>query len=94
MLVTTNASWLTRGVNANQKKMRFNHYEKLFVMSIQIVTTDKGIRVWDKTVTTYEQMKIGLTSIYIKRKVQSDGFYNTKLMPLDDLIISHRLCTI
>ena len=45
-------------VNTNQNNMRFNHYEN----------------VWANEATTYEQTKVGLTSIYIKRKVQSDGF--------------------
>ena len=61
-------------VNARQNNLRFNHYENVLAASTQIAMTNKGIRVWDKTVATYEQTKIGLTCIYIKRKVQSDGF--------------------
>ena len=62
-----------KGVNARQNNLRFKHYENVLAASTQIATTNKGIRVWDKTVTTYKQTKVGLTCIYIKRKVQNDG---------------------
>ena len=68
-----------KGVNARQNDLRFKHYENVLAASTQIATTNKGIRVWDKTVTTYEQTKVGLTCIYIKRKVQNDG---VSILPL------------
>ena len=63
-----------KGVNASQNNLRFNHYENVLATSTQIATTNKGKGFWDKTVTMYEQTKVGLTCIYIKRKVQNDGF--------------------
>ena len=68
-----------KGVNGRQNDLRFKHYESVLASSTQITTTNRGIRVWDKTVTTYEQTKVGLTCIYIKRKVQDDGVSTTPL---------------
>ena len=62
-----------KGVNARQNDLQFKHYENVIASSSQIATTNKGIRVWNKTVTTYEQTKVGLTCMYIKRQVQNDG---------------------
>ena len=63
----------------NRNNLQFEHYKKVLDESTQIGTVNKGIRVWNKTVTTYEQTKIGLTSIYIKRKVHSDGISTSPL---------------
>ena len=62
-----------KGLNARQNDLRFNHYEQVLDSSSQLATTNNGIRVWQKTVNTYQQTKVGLTCIYIKRQVQSDG---------------------
>ena len=62
-----------KGVNASQNDLRFKHYEHVLASSSQLATTNKGIRVWNKTVTTYAQTKVRLTCIYAKRQVQSDG---------------------
>ena len=68
-----------KAVNAKQNDLRFKHYERVLAASTQIATTNRGIRVWDKTVTTYQQTKVGLTSIYIKRQVQNDGISTRSL---------------
>ena len=68
-----------KGVNGKQNDLRFKHYESVLASSTQIATTNRGIRVWDKTVTTYAQTKVGLTCIYIKRQVQADGVSTTSL---------------
>ena len=62
-----------KGVNGKQNDLRFNNYENVLETSSQLATTNRGIRVWRKNVTTYSQTKVGLTSIYIKRRVQADG---------------------
>ena len=69
-----------KGVNVKQNDLRFNHYEHVLDSSSQLATTNKGIRVWKKTVNTYQQTKVGLTCIYVKRRVQSDG---VSTLPLD-----------
>ena len=68
-----------KGVNAKQNDLRFKHYERVLTDSTQIATTNRGIRVWDKTVTTYAQTKVGLTCIYVKRQVQADSVSTTPL---------------
>ena len=68
-----------KGVNGKQNALLFKHYETVLNESTQMATTNRGIRVWDKTLTTYSQTKVGLTSIYVKRQVQSDGVSTTPL---------------
>ena len=68
-----------KGVNTKQNALLFKHYDSVLSTSTQLATTNKGIRVWNKTLTTYSQTKVGLTSIYIKRQVQSDGVLTTPL---------------
>ena len=55
-----------KGVNGRQNDLQFKHYESVLAASTQITTTNRGIRVWAKTVTTYVQTKVGLTCNYIK----------------------------
>jgi hypothetical protein len=62
-----------KGVNANQNALLFKHYERVLAESTQIAATNRGFRVWDKNVITYEQTKVGLTCIYIKRQVLNNG---------------------
>ena len=50
-------------VNARQNDLHFKHLENVLAPSTQIAMTNKGIRLWDKTVMTYEQTKVGLTCI-------------------------------
>ena len=56
-----------KGVNGKQNNLQFTNYENVLESSSQLATTNRGIRVWQKNVTTYSQTKVGLTSIYIKR---------------------------
>ena len=60
-------------MNTKQNALLFKHYDGVLKNSTQLATTNKGIRVWNKRLTTYSQTKVGLSSIYIKRQVQSDG---------------------
>jgi hypothetical protein len=62
-----------KGVNGNQNDLRFNHYEHVLDSCSRIATINRGMRVWGKKVNTYQQAKVGLTCIYVKRQVQSDG---------------------
>ena len=62
-----------KGVNGGQNDLRFNHYEHVLDSCSQTATINHGIRVWQKRTNTYQQAKIGLTCIYVKRQVQSDG---------------------
>jgi hypothetical protein len=69
-----------KGVNGRQNDLLFKHYEQVLTDSTQLAATNRGIRVWDdKNVFTYEQTKVGLTCIYIKRQVQADGVTTTPL---------------
>ena len=69
-----------KGVNSRQNDLRFEHYEQVLDNCSQLAATNKGIRMWGKSVNTYQQTKVGLTSIYVKRKVLSDG---VSTLPLD-----------
>ena len=55
-----------KGVKAAQTPLCLANYLKVLQGATQIAATNKGIWVWNKAVTTYEQIKFGLTSIYIK----------------------------
>ena len=57
----------------NRNNLRFTHYENVLESCSQTATINRGMRVWGKKMNTYEQTKVGLTCIYVKRQVQSDG---------------------
>ena len=63
-----------KGVQAKQNHLRFDHFKNVLDECKQLKATNLGIRVWDRKLVTYSQVKVGLTPIYIKRKVCDDGY--------------------
>ena len=68
-----------KGVSAAQNPVRFENFKKVLNGATRIAATNKAIQVWNKPTTAYEQTNIGLASIYVKRKVCSDGLATTSL---------------
>ena len=69
----------SQGRKRSTKSAVFNKLFKIINEATWIAMMSKGIWVWNKALTTYEQTKVGLTSIYIKLKVCCDGVSSTPL---------------
>ena len=55
-------------------------YKQCLDDGITIDCKNKGFRFIDKTMKTYEQVKVGITPIYVKGVVMDDGIH---IRPLD-----------
>ena len=51
----------------------FEHYQKVLAECLQMGVCNKGIRSWKNNLMSYNQYKVGLTPVYIKRQVNNDG---------------------
>ena len=61
------------GVQAKQNHLHFDHFKNVLDECKQLKATNLGIRVWDGKLVIYNQVIVGLTPIYIKRKICDDG---------------------
>ena len=63
-----------KGVSTAQNNFRFNHYKKVLHDSTQMVTCNTDIMPHNRKLKSYKQFKVGLISVYNKRKVCDHGF--------------------
>ena len=78
-----------KGVSKKQNDLCFTRYKNVLdkfqnMSEIEEVDTDKatnkGFRVHDQGMVTYEQIKLGLSAYYDKRFVLSDGIHTRPIM--------------
>ena len=60
-------------------KLTFEDYRKILMKENVECQTNRGIRVKNGDVYTYKVRKTGLTHLYVKRKILSDGISTTYL---------------
>ena len=56
-----------------------SNYRKVLDESVNVTSTNRGIRTIQHSVTTYEQTKKGLSYFYPKRRVEEDGIHTKPL---------------
>ena len=63
-----------KGVSKKQNEITWQHFKKALEGSKDIAT-NRGFRMWDGQIVTYEQQKLGLSAYYDKRWVLEDGIH-------------------
>ena len=64
----------SKGVNKRQNKLRWERYERALEGS-RDMATNRGFRMRNGAMYTYEQRKLGLSAYYDKRWVLPDGIH-------------------
>ena len=72
------AKMSSKGVNKRQNELRWERYERALEGS-RDMATNRGFRMQNGSMYTYEQRKLGLSAYYDKRFVLEDGIH-TKLL--------------
>ena len=75
---TGQAKVSSKGVNKRQNEMRAERFERALAGDRDIVT-NRGFRMRDGAMYTYEQRKLGLSAYYDKRWVLPDGIHTEPL---------------
>ena len=74
----TRAITLCRGVNKRQNELQWERYERALEGS-RDMATNRGFRMQNGSMYTYEQRKLGLSAYYNKRFVLEDGIHTKPL---------------
>ena len=72
------AKMSSKGVNKRQNELRLERYERALEGS-RDMATNRGFRMRDGAMYTYEQRKLGLSAYYDKRWVLEDGIHTEPL---------------
>ena len=64
----------SKGVNKRQNELRWERYERALEGS-RDMATNRGFRMHNGAMYTYEQRKLGLSAYYDKRWVLEDGIH-------------------
>ena len=75
---TGKAKVSSKGVNKRQNEMRRERFERALAGDRDVVV-NRGFRMWDGSMYTYEQRKLGLSAYYDKRWVLPDGIHTEPL---------------
>ena len=75
---TGQAKVSSKGVNKRQNEMRRERFERALAGARDVVV-NRGFRMRDGSMYTYEQRKLGLSAYYDKRWVLPDGIYTEPL---------------
>ena len=75
---TGQAKVSSKGVNKRQNEMRAERFERALAGDRDVVT-NRGFRMRDGAMYTYEQRKLGLSAYYDKRWVLQDGIHTEPL---------------
>ena len=75
---TGQAKVSSKGVNKRQNEMRAERFERALAGARDVVT-NRGFRMRDGAMYTYEQRKLGLSAYYDKRWVLPDGIHTEPL---------------
>ena len=77
--VNDNLKVSSKGINFRQSKLQKEHFKKVLDTQESAFGVNRGIRVKDNTVYTYEQRRFGLSYFYSKRIVKSCGIHTMTL---------------
>ena len=72
------AKMSSKGVNKRQNELRWERYERALEGS-RDMATNRGFRMQNGSMYTYEQRKLGLSAYYDKRFVLEDGIHTEPL---------------
>ena len=72
------AKMSSKGVNKRQNELRWERYERALEGS-RDMATNRGFRMQNGAMYTYEQRKLGLSAYYDKRFVLEDGIHTRPL---------------
>ena len=62
-----------KGVSKRLNNIRFDDFKSVLLSQNSQTITNKGFRVSNNNMFTYKQQKVGLSYLYIKRKVANNG---------------------